>query len=75
MVAFVAYVNALVVENVMVRKLPATIFNQESIKQADQEVINEIVAEDEDKSRKREQNREILDRLKEYLAELDNCQD
>ena len=71
MVAFVGYVNSLVVESGILRKLPNAIFSQEVMLDANQETINEIAAEGEGEAKKREENKQNLDTLRRTLKMLE----
>lgn len=63
--------NALVVENGILRKLPGSIFSQDSMQNADQPMIDEIAAEDKDEAMKREENKGSLDVLQRNLKILE----
>jgi hypothetical protein len=71
MVAFVGYVNSLVVESGILRQLPNAIFSQEGMLDANQETINEIAAEGEGEAKKREKNKRNLDTLRRILNILE----
>lgn len=71
MVAFVGYVNSLVVESGILRQLPNAIFSQEGMLDAKQETINEIAAEEEGEAKKREENKRDLNTLKQILKTLE----
>jgi hypothetical protein len=70
MVAFVGYVNSLVVESGILRQLPNAIFSQEGMLDANQETINEIAAEEEGEAKKLEKNKRNLDTLRRILNML-----
>ncbi|KAK2686844.1 hypothetical protein QWA68_014729 [Fusarium oxysporum] len=71
LVAFVGYVNALVIENALVKKLPGSIFCQELILKADNETIDKIAAERESDVRRREQDQMELAELREIVRVLE----
>ncbi|KAN0099166.1 P-loop containing nucleoside triphosphate hydrolase [Hyaloscypha variabilis] len=71
MVAFVGYVNSLVVESNILRQLPNAIFSQERMLDANQETINEIAAEEEGEAKEREENKQNLNTLKQILDTLE----
>jgi hypothetical protein len=71
MVAFVGYVNSLVVESGILRQLPNAIFSQEGMLDASQETINEIAAEEEDEANEREENKRNLNTLRRILETLE----
>lgn len=65
------YVNALVIENALVKKLPGSIFCQELILKADNETIDKIAAERESDVRRREQDQMELAELREIVRVLE----
>jgi len=71
MVAFVGFVNSLVVESGILRQLPNAIFSQEGMLDANQETINEIAAEEEGEAKEREENKQNLNTLKQILDTLE----
>jgi hypothetical protein len=71
MVAFVGYVNSLVVEIGILRELPHAIFSQDGMRDADQETINEVAAEEEGEGKKRGKNKQNLDTLRRILNMLE----
>jgi len=75
MVAFVGYVNSLVVESGILRQLPNAIFSQEGMLDANQETINDIAAEEEGEAKKREENERDLDTLRRILNMLEGLED
>lgn len=70
MVAFVGYVNSLVVESGILRELPDAIFCQKLILDAEQNIIDDIAAEEGDPE-KREQNKRDFASLKRVLKALE----
>ena len=74
MLAFLGYVNSLVVQTCILRRLPNAIFSQGGMVDESQEKINEIAAEDEDDVQKREQNERNLNGLKQVLERLKTSQ-
>ncbi|GME38177.1 uncharacterized protein BDZ99DRAFT_565876 [Neofusicoccum parvum] len=71
MIAFVGYVNALVIEADILRELESRIFSQRLIRYESQALINEIAAEDEDKAAKRKEKKQELESLKSILKTLE----
>ncbi|PMD53355.1 P-loop containing nucleoside triphosphate hydrolase protein [Hyaloscypha bicolor E] len=71
MVAFVGYVNSLVVESGILRQLPNAIFSQEGMLDANQETINEIAAEEEGEAKQREEDKRNLNTLRRILKILE----
>lgn len=66
--SFIGYVNALVIQNGLLRKLPFEIFTQEIISKQDAKTIAEIAGEKESDSKRRFELEEKLRILKEALA-------
>lgn len=73
MVSFIGYVNALVVENTLLQKLPNAVFSQRIILEENEKTISLIAAEGSDYRKRREQDEqdiktlsEVLDVLKKY---------
>lgn len=71
MIAFVGYVNALVIEADILRELESRIFSQKLIRYESQTLINEIAAEDKDKAAKRKEEKQELESLKSILKTLE----
>ncbi|KAF2815992.1 uncharacterized protein BDZ99DRAFT_565876 [Mytilinidion resinicola] len=71
MIAFVGYVNALVIEADILRELEGRIFSQRLMRHESQTLINEIAAEDEDEAEKRKKNKGELESLKSILKTLE----
>lgn len=72
MIAFVGYVNALVIETDILRELEGRMFSQRLIRHEDQTLINDITAEDEDEAAKRKKSEDELKSLKTILETLEN---
>ena len=71
MIAFVGYVNTLVVEDGILRKLHRAILTQNEIRCADQELIDRIAPEDSRELDQQKQNKIALNILQNVLNVLD----
>jgi hypothetical protein len=70
MITFVANVNALVIENCLMRQLPKAVFSQEIIRSADQQEISLIAEENESHRQQREQCETEIQGLEAALERL-----
>lgn len=70
MVSFIGYVNALVVENTLLQKLPNAVFSQRIILEENEKTISLIAAEGSDYRKRREQDEQDIKTLSEVLGVL-----
>lgn len=71
MIAFVGYVNSLVIEADILRELEGSIFSARAMWDADQKLINELAAEDKSEVARRVKNKKELESLKKILKTLE----
>ena len=75
MVGFVGYVNALVIQNGLLQKIPYEIFTHEIISEQTARIVAQIAGEREGDQQKRTDLEEKLRLVKESLDVLDGYQD